>query len=112
MNAADVATLSAQVTAAASVPAPRPAAAAPGCALSPAQQAAREKLEEALSVSAVVGLVGAPGCGRTTIARALSAAHGGRYLDMGDVFDVSRDVAGAKWEEAVERLVIGAFDDA
>ena len=86
-----------------SIPARRPG-------LTPTQRAVYERLEEALSVSPIVGLVGPGGCGRTVIAETLVAARGGRLLDMRDVFRAAEKHVGAKWEEAVEALVIEALE--
>ncbi|MEJ1964529.1 MAG: ATP-binding protein [Gammaproteobacteria bacterium] len=78
--------------------------------LTPTQLGVYERLEEALSVSPIVGLVGPAGCGRTTIVELLVADRGARMLDMKDVFEAAEKHEGGKWEEAVESLVMEAFE--
>ncbi|MEJ0037954.1 MAG: ATP-binding protein [Gammaproteobacteria bacterium] len=88
----------------------RPTAPAPKILLTPSQQAVYERLQEALTVSPIIGLVGPAGCGRTTIVQSLVAENGGRFIDMRDVYEAVEKVDGDKWEEAVEALVMEAFE--
>lgn len=78
--------------------------------LSPAQQHAYQRLEEALGVSPILALMGVAGIGKSTVARALASSHAGRVIDMSDVYQACLGVAAAKWEEAVERMMMEAFD--
>ncbi|MEJ0037952.1 MAG: ATP-binding protein [Gammaproteobacteria bacterium] len=83
---------------------------APKIVLTPTQHALYERLEEALTVSPVVALIGPSGFGRTTIAQLLVNARGGRMIEAGELYEAIKPHPHSKWEEAVESLIMNAFD--
>ncbi|MEJ1964531.1 MAG: AAA family ATPase [Gammaproteobacteria bacterium] len=99
----------AESTRAAAKPSARPTTAQTSV-LTPTQQSVYDRLEEALSVAPIVGLVGWNGSGRTTMVELLVAARGGRIIEAGDIYEAVDKHDGGKWEEAVEALVIEALE--
>ncbi len=77
--------------------------------LTPVQQAVYDKLERLLETSPVMALSGASGIGKTTVASALAAKHGGRIVSLGEIFAAAESRHGAQWQEAVEAVVLEAF---
>jgi len=78
--------------------------------LTPAQQAAYDKLETVLSVSPVCAFVGAQGTGRTSIARTLAAKYHGRVISLTDVVEAVSSHPADSFEEAFDTLVMNAFN--
>lgn len=77
--------------------------------LTPAQAAALEKLEVAMSVSPVVGFTGARGAGLTTIVQALAAKYSGRVIGLSDVVAAVSSRPATSFEESFDSLVVSAF---
>lgn len=77
--------------------------------LSPTQRYAYDKLKQVLTAAPVVGLVGSPGIGRTSILKRFAAEHRGRLIELSDVVAAAQVLPGNKWEEAIDAMVMEAL---
>jgi len=78
--------------------------------LSPAQQDAYDQLASSLLTNQVVALMGSRGAGKSRIVNALAKDQGGCVIGISDIYEATIQADPCKWEEAVERLVMSAFE--
>lgn len=78
--------------------------------LTPGQTQTFGKIESLLAIAPVVGLVGAPGQGKSTLLRAQVVKRGGTLIELGALADATARVDPHAFADAFDELVRGALN--
>lgn len=76
-----------------------------GLFLTPSQAEALERIERVMKAAPVIGLIAAPGCGKSTVLRRLAERHGGAVVTVADMVEAASLRPANEFEAAIGRLV-------